>query len=829
MPNPTVRNDKDLNTRFRHRKISVKQRLRIYQPNDLKNLDKDELQQREVVDIETGVEKNEEKEVHLLKILQKGSNQQINDKKKEYIPTPSASTTWNEYDDFYYGKFQSPVGYIKFSATVEDCCGAAYNMDETDEIFLKDEINDREEFKDNQLSEDEFEILCTTFENAIRERQPFLGMDPETILSFEEIKPTLLKVDYDDNGIRSALTSELNFNNEKRFLTKFDSPSQAYLRALPILIESYGSKVYDHWKLRKIESNGTEIFPQLKFERPGEKEEVDPYVCFRRREVRHPRKTRRIDIINSQKLRLLRKELEHAKELAFLVAKREQASLKLLEAESDVFSDRCQIKSLKRNLNLSAEEDDLINHKRKRTNLITLEKKKQLEEEALAAKLAKERAEAAAAITSDSSMRKANKGKLSKRQLEQMVKSGAKLTKQQLQQLKQYQKNDNSKLDNSLKQLQQEKNKLALQSQQQAPSVASHVYVKLPSSKVPDIVLDDVDNLLSSKERNARNYVQERMEKRRIEDANMFFNLTDDPFNPIFDITLPNSVAPSDAPFSSIASSKFEIDKSYYVPDLRDYLNGTTDNIIVFNKDGEKITTNTEQYKKLEIYDPFQQRKEIHSREYPVKFRRRIGRCNIQYFDRKPNGSFPEKYSSLNEFIDFDAIEKEEYGDAQKAINVYDSKADELVRLYDKWKYDSPQNDYGLPFSVEPSKLNKISNETQVIRFGTMLGSKSYEQLRKSTIKYRREYIARIKQQKIDAQQSLQQDQQSQRESPAPGTQINKSNSNSTSSIALSPKMQSTVPLTSPSDNPVIKNETKFGSTPSPMSQAVPVTQKKTS
>lgn len=37
------------NSRFRHRKISVKQHLKIYLPNDLKHLDKDELQQREVL------------------------------------------------------------------------------------------------------------------------------------------------------------------------------------------------------------------------------------------------------------------------------------------------------------------------------------------------------------------------------------------------------------------------------------------------------------------------------------------------------------------------------------------------------------------------------------------------------------------------------------------------------------------------------------------------------------------------------------------------------------------------------------------------------------
>lgn len=55
-----------------------------------------------------------------------------------------------------------------------------------------------------------------------------------------------------------------------------------------------------------------------------------------------------------------------------------------------------------------------------------------------------------------------------------------------------------------------------------------------------------------------------------------------------------------------------------------------------------------------------------------------------------------------------------------------------------------------------------------MIRFGTMLGSKSYEQLREVTIKYRQEYITRMKQQKLNDQKQLQlqhqQEQQLQRE-----------------------------------------------------------------
>ncbi|CCK70590.1 Epl1p KNAG_0E03310 [Huiozyma naganishii CBS 8797] len=754
--NGVVNGSTSVNTRSRHRKISVKQRLRIYKPADLKHLDQEELKQREVVDvIETGVEKSEEKEVHLHRILTAASNHVITaDKKqqKNYIPTPSASAKWSEFHKFYQGKFVEPTTYIKFSATVEDCVGARYNIDENDKTYLDTVVNADGEVK---LTEDEFELLCTAFENAIHERQPFLSMDPSSILTFEEIRPTLNKINVDDSGLRTALAEEVGFEKGQRFVTQFDPANTDEIKPLLDLIETHGAQIYEYWKGRKIEANGGEIFPQLKFERPGEKEEVDPYVCFRRREVRHPRKTRRLDVVNSQKLRLLHRELRRAKELALLVAKRENDQMKLLQTETKILEDRCRIKKLKRSLNISGDDDDLVNHKRKRAALVTLEKLRQMEEEEEAKRAAA--AAAAAAAMSDStataaSLKRVGKNKITKKQLEQLTKSGEKLTKQQIQQLRAQAGSPPVKV------------KAQLQPSPQ-PSITSHVYVKLPSSKVPDVILEDVDNLLSNKEKNARKFVQEKMEKRRLEDGHLFFNLTDNPFNPVFDISLPQNMSTAEAPFSSIASSKFEIDRSYYVNHLEDYLKGTTDDISVFNQNGEKVNSSHNKLKKVELYDPFQARNEIHSREYPVKFRRRIGRSKLQYIDRKPNVStINDTDSALNEFVNFDAIEEESNMSANDIIDVYDSKTDELTRLYDQWKYDSPKNEYGIKFSNEPARLNQISNETQVIRFGTMLGTKSYEQLRKATMKYRREYINKLKQQKITAQKLQQQQQQQQRQ-----------------------------------------------------------------
>ena len=88
--------------------------------------------------------------------------------------------------------------------------------------------------------------------------------------------------------------------------------------------------------------------------------------------------------------------------------------------------------------------------------------------------------------------------------------------------------------------------------QQQQNQISSQVYVKLPSSKIPDIILEDVGKLLHSKEKSTRKFVEDRMRKRKQEDNDLFFNLTDDPYNPVFDLAIPNEVSPQDAPFLSL-------------------------------------------------------------------------------------------------------------------------------------------------------------------------------------------------------------------------------------------------------------------------------------
>ncbi|CEP63497.1 Epl1p LALA0_S08e03818g [Lachancea lanzarotensis] len=705
------------NTRFRHRKISVKQRLQVYHASDLRKLDKDELQQRELVEIETGVDKNEEKEEHLHRILQKNQLART----ELYIPTPDASRTWPEYALFYQGTFTEPQSYIRFSATVEDCCGNSYNIDERDEEFLNSTFGTTTNSKP-ELSENEFELLCSSFETAIHERQPFLSIDPENILTLEEIKPTILQRDLGDAGIKNHLAKEIGLQSPHRFATQFDTPSSQDCRSLQILVEKYGSQVYQHWKTRKIEAHGNEISPQLKFEKHGgERDENDPYVCFRRREVRQARKTRRIDYQNSHKLRLLQQQLQYTKKLALLVAKREQTTLDILDQDLRVLELRRDIKPVKRALGIKGEDDNLLvdTKKRKLVSKVILSTPVETTSKKTKGKLKK--------TPADSTSSKHAASKTSK-QSQQAQPPNQQSAQQQLQQ-----KNLQQAHQQQQQQLQQQQQAHASQQQkQQANSVAAHVYVKLPSSKIPDILLEDVDNLLVSKEKSAKNYVEERMRNRRLEDGDLFFNLTDDPYNPVFDITVPANVSASNAPFSSIASSKFEAQRSYYVPKLEDYLSGTSKDVTIVGKEGDIVSN--PKISRIERFNPFQDDSEVYTRELPFKLRRRVGRLGIEYIDMlKPRDSF----TPVSEFMDLSEIDAQERNN--DVVDVYDSKLDALTRLHDRWKHESDHNSYGAYFSHEPARLNQISNETQTIRFGTMLGSKSYEQLRDATFKYRQD------------------------------------------------------------------------------------------
>lgn len=205
-------------------------------------------------------------------------------------------------------------------------------MDEVDFEFLE-KINSTKRSASQKCSEDMFETIIQQFENAIAERQPFLSTDVSQILPFEDLESAFKE-----------------FN-------------------LPVYL-NYAKIIYPHWRSRRIARHGKPIMYTLKFEE-GEKDDSDPYACFRRREFRQVRKTRRSDTQSSEKLRRLRAEMEAARTLTEMVMRRESLRRDLLQLEWDAFKQRSMLKDLKRKLGIKGDDEELVTRKKKQATADT--------------------------------------------------------------------------------------------------------------------------------------------------------------------------------------------------------------------------------------------------------------------------------------------------------------------------------------------------------------------------------------------------------------------------------------------------------------------------
>lgn len=127
--------------------------------------------------------------------------------------------------------------------------------------------------------------------------------------------------------------------------------------------------IYSHWTKRKQERQGQSIIPELKYEEVS-KNEVDPYVCFRRRETKPVRKTRRTDQQSLERLRKLRTEMEMARNLLEMVLRREKIRKEGMVLEHTVFDKKCKLREYQKTLGIKEDEDLLLPSKKKRKTSI---------------------------------------------------------------------------------------------------------------------------------------------------------------------------------------------------------------------------------------------------------------------------------------------------------------------------------------------------------------------------------------------------------------------------------------------------------------------------
>ncbi|KAL8707834.1 MAG: hypothetical protein Q9220_007188 [cf. Caloplaca sp. 1 TL-2023] len=321
--------------RFRQRKLTTKQSLQILREDQIDTVDDDG--QRNVPRVETGVEKGEEIEHHLQAALSASQAAAVGGKIAQvYIPTPDTIKSSSiQYETLYPLTFPQPATYIRFSSTVEDCCGCPYDMDHDDSVFLKS-LNNKD--ASTQCSEDHFEEIINFYEGTAQARQPYAAVDNSPVLTYEEI--------------------------EDAFVENFDAPERLFTR-----------EVYDYWKSKRLRTGNRSLAVNLKLETGMETDDADPYVCFRRREVRQVRKTRGRDAHSAEKLKKLRKELEESRQIMALIRQREITKREQLAVERQLFEQRRSLSQVKRNLPeqyRDGDEDLLINQKAQRKKTLDL-------------------------------------------------------------------------------------------------------------------------------------------------------------------------------------------------------------------------------------------------------------------------------------------------------------------------------------------------------------------------------------------------------------------------------------------------------------------------
>ncbi|KAI8064376.1 enhancer of polycomb-like-domain-containing protein [Gongronella butleri] len=304
--------------RFRVKKLSPKHPLPVFRQSQLPDLDPN-YQQRDVPQIETGVEKEEEEEHDLQAAISAAQAAvETGTHIQHSIPTPDASRTIKSevYQALYPNKYKDPHTYIRYSYTVEETMGCPYCMDEEDDAFLQ-KLN---KGSDVALSEDHFEEIMARLEVITDKQLPNLSVDPSQLPDFDAFQSLLPTDD-------------------------------------PLLNEPQIEKVFEHWHARRAKRAGQAVFPVLKYV-DVLKNEVDPYVCFRRRESKAVRKTRKTDQTSVNSLYHLQSKLEDARTLLEMVLRREKLFRESLALEQTIFNKKIKYREYQRILGIK-EDDDL--------------------------------------------------------------------------------------------------------------------------------------------------------------------------------------------------------------------------------------------------------------------------------------------------------------------------------------------------------------------------------------------------------------------------------------------------------------------------------------
>ncbi|KAJ9069582.1 Enhancer of polycomb-like protein 1 [Entomophthora muscae] len=223
---------------FRSRKVDNKKLLLILRDSDAPDIDSI-ASQRSSVQIETGVEKEEEEEHHLqIAILASQAAYTGGNVTSKYIPTPDASKIIEDYNTLYPADFKQPSALISYDDIYEDSIGTTYCLDEVDQELLRS-VNDPALKK---LRETRFEEIMSLLEEA-------------------------------------AADGRINIKDEKSTVPIDIQTSLKTLNPKSKSLDCHINFVFKHWlKRRRDKPSGEPIMPRLRIDR-STKAGNDPFYA----------------------------------------------------------------------------------------------------------------------------------------------------------------------------------------------------------------------------------------------------------------------------------------------------------------------------------------------------------------------------------------------------------------------------------------------------------------------------------------------------------------------------------------------------------------------
>ncbi|KAJ1842849.1 Enhancer of polycomb-like protein 1 [Coemansia sp. RSA 2708] len=156
----------------------------------------------------------------------------------------------------------------------------------------------------------------------------------------------------DVDAFETAMDQLETLTRDMVFQSEADIPTIEYLAAHAADREqpfdtNACTRVYMHWRHRRSDRGFRTVEARLQQEDTS-KTEIDPYVCFRRREIQRGRKTRRADQRSLEQLRRLRLNLAMAAQLLELCLEREAAKLRAAGEAQAVAAQRAEVVRMRR-------------------------------------------------------------------------------------------------------------------------------------------------------------------------------------------------------------------------------------------------------------------------------------------------------------------------------------------------------------------------------------------------------------------------------------------------------------------------------------------------